>query len=169
MSQASSIPHEMSYDIHASAFRQILLDAEAVLSTRSAKEDLPDRPLGHLRFSIGPGIIQPLYVVAEKYRESSWRRRAISCLSGAGLEGPWNGPREAAAALRLAQHEEAWPDHVSVPKFFKWSLLQQNAELADKFLPSKISTEICEAARLHGCVLPPNSSPRNANIFKVGF
>ena len=149
--------YETSFDVHASRFQQIVVDAEKIHWIRSIIDKLTKRASNHPYFSRGPGIIQPLFLTAEKYRDSHWRRRAITCLSEAGLEGPFNGPREAAIALRIIQHEEAWPDNPPpVLKAIDQRLNLRNIVLDNEGPACKVSADIFEAARVNGCRMPPN-------------
>jgi hypothetical protein len=101
-------PYEIDYDALQAQFEQIIDDGEAVLSAiASVPSDLPQGIEGH-RFAIGPGIIEPLFTTAYKYRNPLSRRRAIRLLSVAGREGPWFGPREASVTARLMELEEGY-------------------------------------------------------------
>ncbi len=100
-------PYETSYDAHAVHFQRIVTDAAQILANRSA-QPRPSLLREGQRFSPGPGIIQPLFLTAIKYRNPVWRRRAVNILRDAGREGPWHGPRIAKAALRTAEIEEAY-------------------------------------------------------------
>lgn len=109
-------PEETAYDSHASAFQQIICDAQTVMQIRIKQNPQPEINLSHQHistFSTGPGVIQPLQLVAGKYRQRRWRRKAISLLAHAGREGHLNGAREAAVAMRTMQYEEAYPDKPS--------------------------------------------------------
>ena len=97
---------EGSYDVRASRFQQIFLDAERVLSVRDVRRLKTDKQLSQYGSILGPGIIEPLFQAAQNYREPFWRRRSIACLLRSGLELPFNGPREAAIAQRIMQYEE---------------------------------------------------------------
>lgn len=95
--------HESSYDLHGTRFQHIIRDAAIVLTRASgASSQLPQiRPC--------PGIIQPLFFTAIKYRHGNWRRQAIELLRRAGREGPFDGKVLAAAASRLVEIEESPP------------------------------------------------------------
>ena len=102
-------PYETRYDKHGPLLISILTCAREVLSTHRVKSDTissnyDDRGLPH--FSVTPGIIQPLFLVACKYRHSRFRREALSLLRSAGIESPWNGRFEARVAQRLMEIEE---------------------------------------------------------------
>ena len=100
-------PHEKAYDAHGLHFLQILADAEAVMSTRTGEADQQGgESSNRLRFSMGPGIIEPLFTVAFKYRHPLERRRAIALLKHSGREGPWNGVREARITSAVMAYEE---------------------------------------------------------------
>ncbi|RMD40854.1 hypothetical protein DV735_g4285, partial [Chaetothyriales sp. CBS 134920] len=60
-------------------------------------------------FTPSPGVIQPLFFLAQKCRHPLFRRRAIALLRGAGIEGPFNGSTEAAIAQRIVEIEEDRP------------------------------------------------------------
>ena len=154
-------PHEVHYDLYACEFHQIVTDAETILDLRSHRstqqpENITESPSASDYFypdqrptvATKPGIIQPLFLTAEKYRHSMWRRRAITCLSRAGLELPFNGPREAAIAARIVQHEETWPDCTPPVDWAE----------AVSGCPRPLETvtnerHISESARLNGCVV----------------
>lgn len=102
-------PYETRYDKWAPIFLSILSCAREILSKHRTKSDTflsnyDDRGLPHL--SVTPGIIQPLVLVASKYRHSRFRREAISLLWRAGIEIPWDGRYEATVAQRLMEIEE---------------------------------------------------------------
>jgi hypothetical protein len=96
---------QTSYDKYAVEFEEILRCAELILSpiakTRASPQFLP--------FSPRPGIIQPLFLTARKYRTSLPRRQAIRLLRRTGFEGPFSGHYEADLATRFVEIEEARP------------------------------------------------------------
>ena len=100
-------PLETAYDIHASHFQQIITDGKVVLTSRHRELDYIMDRASRPRFTNGPGLIQPLFQSALKYRHPVHRRHAIALLSLAGREGPWSGPREARITSRIMELEEA--------------------------------------------------------------
>ena len=96
-------PYETKFDRFAHYFLEIIRCSKAVLETAPPQFSSADA-LPH--FTISPGIIQPLVLVARKYRHSRHRREAMSLLRRAGIEGPWNGLADAIISLRVAQVEE---------------------------------------------------------------
>jgi hypothetical protein len=96
---------QTSYDKYAVEFEEILRCAELILSltakTRASPQFLP--------FSPRPGIIQPLFLTARKYRTSLPRRQAIRLLRRTGFEGPFSGHYEADLATRFVEIEEGRP------------------------------------------------------------
>ena len=101
-------PHETVWDQFAPYFRQIVKNADIILSARSLddKQETPGCDSSGVPFNLSLGIIQPLRGTALKYRDPTWRRKAIDLLRVAGREGPWIGKLEAAAAQSVMQHEE---------------------------------------------------------------
>lgn len=127
---------QTGYDRYASEFEEIVQCAEIVLrgarsyspsstepspysssfppsSTSSPPPSTPHPNL--LPFSASPGIIQPLFFTARKYRHSLTRRAAISLLRLSGFEGPFCGDFEADLATRFVEIEEARPFKMSLP------------------------------------------------------
>ena len=100
-------PLETAYDIYASHFQQIITDSEITLTCRNRVLDSLVEGVQSPRFSNGPGLIQPLFHCALKYRHPVYRRRAIALLSLTGREGPWCGRREARIISRIMEWEEA--------------------------------------------------------------
>ena len=96
---------ETSYDVHAPRFRQMVLDAEQIIMIREARRAIKEESPVHAECVLGVGVIEPLLLVATKFRDVPWRWRAITCLKKAGLELPFNGPREAAIAQYIADYE----------------------------------------------------------------
>lgn len=96
-------PYEKAYDKYALQFQQIIQAVEEVL-----RIDQTEREGGSNLAPFTPemGIIQPLFLAAEKYRDSTWRQRAVELLKRAGREGPWVGKIEAAIAHTCACFEE---------------------------------------------------------------
>jgi hypothetical protein len=95
--------NERGYDTYAPQFQQIVQAVEEVMRIEQT-----ERVIGFKLPSFTPemGIIQPLFLTAEKYRDSVWRRRAIQLLQQAGREGPWVGKIEAVVARSCADFEE---------------------------------------------------------------
>jgi Fungal specific transcription factor domain len=93
-------PHEKSYDLHGESFQRIVRDATIVLANGSGA------PTELQQFSPSPGMIQPLFLTATKYRHGLWRRQAIELLRQSGREGPFDGKLLAAVASRAVQIEE---------------------------------------------------------------
>lgn len=143
--------HETSYDNQTSRFRQIILDAERILAIQAMRKFEKDETLLDAKCVIGLGIIEPLFLVAQKYRDALWRRRALGCLSRAGLELPFNGPREAAIAQRIIRHEE----HCS-----QTSSTSQDLDLC---------SETPDSARLHGCRISETGFVEGRNKVVVTF
>ena len=99
-------PYETAYDTHASRFKQIIADADAIISARRPESDHLVKGIDGQRFTTGPGLIQPLFLTAWKCRDPLNRRRAIRLLSLTGREGPWVGKREACVTTRIMELEE---------------------------------------------------------------
>ena len=99
-------PHETDWDIHARNFQNIVTGAEMIHACRRRQrgEAWPSSTLAST-FTPSPGIIQPLYLTALKYRHPIWRRRALELLRQSGVEGPWHG-RFMAAGAQCAIHAE---------------------------------------------------------------
>lgn len=119
-------PNECSYDVHAPRFQQIIQDAATVLAQHSVHLSL----LGQFRPC--PGIVQPLFFTAIKYRHSHWRRQAIEMLRRSGREGPFDGKLLAAIASRVVEIEEHGCGKGTMP---------------DGILPKHVE----ETQRVHGC------------------
>jgi hypothetical protein len=92
--------NETGYDLHGPRFQRIVQDATTVLAGDSAIS--PEL----WSFRPSPGIIQPLFFTAIKYRQGSWRRQAIKLLQQCGREGPFDGKILAPVASRAVQIEE---------------------------------------------------------------
>lgn len=116
---------ECSYDHHGPKFQRIVQDATVAIARGSEGSS------GLWRFRPCPGIIQPLFLTAIKYRHPDCRRRAIDLLDRSGREGPFDGKLLAAVARRLAGIEEA----------------QYPSPLPGNILPG----DIAEDVRVHGC------------------
>jgi hypothetical protein len=97
--------HETSYDIQASRFEQIVVDAEHVMSISKRQKTINSQNSADDRCVLGTGLVEPLFLVATKYSHTPWRRRAIVCLENAGLELPFNGRREEAIARNIMDYE----------------------------------------------------------------
>ena len=93
--------HEKSYDLYGDRFQRIVQDAAVVLAHRSESSTMLQQ------FSPSPGIIQPLFLTATKYRHAVWRRRAVELLRISGREGPFEGKLLAGVAARAIQIEES--------------------------------------------------------------
>lgn len=119
--------HECSYDLHAPRFQQIIQDTTTILAHDSGASS----PLRHFRPS--PGIVQPLFLTATKYRHTFWRRQAIDLLRRAGREGPFDGKLLAAVASRAVEIEEGECTH--------------RLPVAERILPEHVA----EVERVHGC------------------
>lgn len=95
--------YEAAYDNYTPEFQQIIQCAETALDQNELDSSaLPP-------FAPTLGIIMPLCFTAIRCRHPALRRRAISLLLVAGIEGPWNGLIEAAIATRVVQVEEERP------------------------------------------------------------
>lgn len=106
-------PEETAYDDHAARFQQIIRDGETTIALRKTLKPpsiYTGAGVDTSGFSTGPGITQPLYFAAEKYRQPQWRRKAIYLLTQTRWDGPMYGAQEAAVAMRILQYEEAWPN-----------------------------------------------------------
>lgn len=136
-------PYETVYDNHASSFQQIVTDVTAVLGTT------PKSPTDLGQFRPGPGIIQPLFFTAMKYRHSQWRRLAIDVLKRAGRERPFDGVPLASVATRAVQIEEAASATVG--------------------LKEPLPNDITEQIRLHGCGMAVEAKDKPANTVTAMF
>ncbi|EXJ70711.1 uncharacterized protein A1O5_05701 [Cladophialophora psammophila CBS 110553] len=92
-------PFETAYDKYALQFQQLVECVERAMRAKPAEAEMPT-------FNAEMGIIQPLFFTAIKYRDSTWRLKAISLLEECGREGPWCGCVEAAAAECVVRAEE---------------------------------------------------------------
>lgn len=155
-------------DVEEERLQQIILDGEQVMYTRlwRANIDPPHGSQSRLTSSmtLGTGIIWPLYSAARAYGSPTWRRRAVRCLAQSGLEGPWNGRREAALLWRIVEHEEAWPNQPTAPTKFDVnnSCIQQPTSTNTSMLSplnSKVqdTQPMNDMARIHDCIVPINT------------
>ena len=99
-------PSQASWDKYALEFSEIVKCADIVLNSGGQQ---PYHKPALRPFSPSPGIIQPLFFTARKYRHSHVRRRAISLLRLTGFEGPFSGDFEADVATRFVEIEEGRP------------------------------------------------------------
>jgi hypothetical protein len=120
-------PHECSYDLHTSLFQRIIQDTTTILAHNSGASS----QLRHFRPS--PGVVQPLFLAATKYRHTFWRRQAIDLLRRAGREGPFDGKLLAAVASRAVEIEEGESRH--------------RLPVVERILPEHVA----EVERVHGC------------------
>jgi hypothetical protein len=101
-------PYETDWDVHAGDFQEIIIGAETILENRHRRRcGMPSSQSSAFTFTPSPGIIQPLFLTAMKYREPKWRRRALELLWRSGKEGPWDGKLMAAATQRTIEIEES--------------------------------------------------------------
>ncbi|OAP62529.1 hypothetical protein AYL99_04734 [Fonsecaea erecta] len=92
-------PFEMGYDKYALQFQQLVECVEQAMSANPVEGEMPT-------FNAEMGVIQPLFFTAVKYRDSTWRWKAISLIRKCGREGPWSGHVESAAAEIVVRAEE---------------------------------------------------------------
>jgi hypothetical protein len=121
-------PNETAYDQYAPKFRQIVENSAGAFVKN--EEGLA----GLYQFHLGLGILQPLFFTALKYRHSTWRRKAVGLLRGAGKEGPWDGNLLAAVAARAIEIEE-----------------KASSELAGS--REVVPRDLSERNRLYGCAM----------------
>ena len=100
---------QMVYDDYLEQFTGIVECAEIVLAAQPEKS--PTSP--QKAFSPSLGLIQMLSYTARKCREPIVRRSAISLLLRVGIEGPFEGKREAVLAGRCVEIEEQRPFSLS--------------------------------------------------------
>lgn len=122
-------PEECSYDLHGPQFQQIIRDAATILAQDSGSSS----PLRQFRPS--PGIVQPLFFTAIKYRHGLWRRQAVELLRRSGREGPFDGKLLAEVAGRAVEIEEAG----------------SRAPAPAPAVVVPLAEHIPEVHRLHGC------------------
>lgn len=153
-------PYETAFDAYSWHFQQIVLAAEEILEERDSyqptttmdcdeflqNEKGANQP--YLTFTPLPGLLQPLFLTALKYRHPKWRRRAINLMRRAGVEGPWIGKLIAVVAERLAEVEEVSSG------FATFLLTRREADpIGDD----------------HGTAVGPSSIPEAARISGVGM
>ncbi|CAL5866296.1 uncharacterized protein PFLUO_LOCUS503 [Penicillium psychrofluorescens] len=124
-------PFETGYDEHLDRFRSIVSDAAA-----SARLRRRTKPSAFKRFSMRPGIANPLFIVILKCRDPALRALATTMLKEQGREGPTDGQIMAAIGARQAALETS----ASVP-------FSPGAPLA--------ACDILEEQRIHGFSVPP--------------
>lgn len=102
--------NETSWDAYATDFTTILQNAAEIRRLNAAHSN-------GRSFTLQPGLIAPLQLVAFKCRIRVSRHRAIAMLQTASCEGPFIGPQIAAMATRCAQIEDEpiSRDHSSFP------------------------------------------------------
>ena len=116
--------YECGYDTYAAYFHQIINDARVTICSQ------PEPYTAMERFSVGLGVLQPLFLTATKFRDPVLRRQAITLLSRSGREGPYHGRLLAAVASCAVDVEEA-------------SVERGNCGLSG-------FTDVVETSRLHG-------------------
>lgn len=139
-------PHETSFDSYADYFQQIITTAEIILDNLG--QGSPNQQPPALKFTPSTGVIQPLYLTASKYRQPSWRRRAIRCLQRAGREGPWIGDLLAAVTERAADIEERDSGTTGI-------------EIQD----ADLSVAIPEEARIYLCRMAENNGSLDGRLW----
>lgn len=138
--QTALCPNQLCYDEYDDPFRSIVTMSRSVLRGHLANADGP-------LFSLGLGIIQPLFFTATRCRERSIRAEAIELLSEAkGTEGVWNGAAMAKIALTVKELEESGLDetflkHHRVPEFKRVHSVGTDIE------PRKHYSEVCCSLR----------------------
>ncbi|KAF7555673.1 hypothetical protein G7Z17_g1947 [Cylindrodendrum hubeiense] len=139
-------PFQRVYDEHEDQFRIIVSDAAA--SSRLRRRTTAS---AFKRFTMRPGIINPLFVVSMKCRDPSLRALATTMLNEQGREGPADGHIMAAIGARLAALETC----DSVP-------CSPGAPLA--------ACDIFEGQRVHGYgVAPPRVTGEGRRVVDVEF
>ncbi|KAF7561090.1 hypothetical protein G7046_g3048 [Stylonectria norvegica] len=103
-------PRETAYDCYGPDFREIVRLIEVLSQlkdhdTTSHCQSFTEPP----SFIPEMGIIQPLYFTAKKYRNSFWRRKALTLLLKSGKEGPWCGETEGSVVAAVIRTEEGLP------------------------------------------------------------
>ena len=140
----SSNAYECGYDAYGDLFQQIIVDAQTLLQHNSVSSE----SLGP--FSISLGILPPLVLSADKYRDPLWRRRAIALLRRGGREGPWHGKLLAAEASRAME-------------------LEEESTLASGRMVL-VAADVVESRRLHGMGMDSDEAREpNAPYAKVKF
>ena len=128
-------PYEVTFDSLDELFRQIVVNAEVLLSEPA------DSSKTKAGFRILSSLSQPLFLVAMKCRRPMLRRQAVDLLSRTTKEGPWDPSILVPIARRAILLEEQL-------------LLEKQSEsaLGDEPLFSSAGYEtVPERARLHGC------------------
>ena len=156
--------HETSYDIQASRFEQIVLDAEQITSIGGPREARNNTKFAKERCVLGTGVIEPLFLVAAKYRHTPWRRRAIICLANAGLELPFNGLREAAIARHIVDYELDRSQNATTQNIFHPLPIDSSEQQV-----SVAPFGILEENRIHGCRIAEHDFIDGANRVMVTF
>ncbi|KAF4340447.1 transcriptional regulatory moc3 [Fusarium beomiforme] len=141
-------PFQSVYDDYALEFQDIIASAKAILDIRSGDKTSSSLPM----FTPEMGIIQPLFFAALKYRNSFWRKQALSLLRESGREGPWSGAIEASIAEIVIAAEENTLDKLSS----KFNESQSNT------FPSSIP----EHQRVHLCLVKDYLDRRYESITK---
>jgi hypothetical protein len=150
---------QTSWDKYGPEFEEIVNCAAIVLEGA----DFPATSTSSIpSFSPAPGVIQPLFFTARKYRHSLVRRRAISLLRLTGYEGPFSGDFEADLATRFVEIEEARPfsmqlseEEVLLPSNIPdWGRICSCWRLSDKFMGDDRMVKFCRRKK---------SSYRNLN------
>lgn len=111
--EQSRCKDEMSWDKYEEKFQSII-EASERIQLRDQTSISSSGPSGHLHLTLQIGIISPLVLTAFKYRHPLWRRRAITCLHRAGIEGPFIGKQLSAIAERCIEIEESGTRQPSV-------------------------------------------------------
>ena len=120
----TSNAYEKGYDALAELFQQILADSQALLDLNA------DLYTPIEQFSMGLGILEPLFLTAIKWRDPNSRRRAIALLSRCGREGPFHGKLLATIASRAVEVEEKGLESLAKEKH--------------------VAADVTETSRLHG-------------------
>ena len=131
-------PKEAAYDVHDLRFRRIIEDVATVLD-----QDRSSVP-GPGQYCLEPGVLQPLFFTAIKYRHSVLRRKAVELIRKVGREGPWDGKLLAVVAARAVEIEEGCSEFQDLVEILPGDISEQN--------------------RLHGCAMDAEDSglgPKN--------
>jgi len=154
---AMSSPLELTYDIYATYFEQIIQHAEEVLTGPSTSSPMPLRG-----FRVQPGLAQALYITSVKYRNSTQRRKAIDLLSKVGMEGPWDNDLMCKVARRAVEIEES----SSLSSIMsKQSRCKSEPSLDMDYMDysSPVNVYIPEQHRVHGCGVDSEAGDLEAN------
>lgn len=141
--QTALCPDELCYDEYDDLFKSIVTLSTSVVRCRVVNSIPPP-------FSLGLGIIQPLFFTATRCRERSIRAEAIELLAEAkGTEGLWNGAAMAKIALTVKQLEESDLDEdllgfCRVPEF------KRVHSTGTDIKPRKRCSEVCCSLRPRG-------------------